>query len=61
MDKQKLIVVIAAIALFAIALVGGLVFTGGSGSDGHRMPDDQMMTGQMHTMDNGQTMTGEMP
>lgn len=61
MNKQTLVVVIAAVGLFAVALAGALVFTGGSGSDGHRMPDGQTMTRPMHTRGDGQTMTGEMP
>ena len=60
MNKQVIIVVVAAIVLFGVALVGALAFTGNSnsGSNAHTMPDGQTMTAPMHTMDNGDTMTG---
>lgn len=46
MSKQTLVVIAAALALFAAGIVGALAFTGGS-SNGHRMPDGGTMTGQM--------------
>ena len=60
MNKQVLIVVIAAVVLFGVALIGALAFTGKSNGNGntHTMQDGQVMTTPMHTMDNGQTMTG---
>lgn len=60
MSKQVAIVVAAAIVLFGVALVGALAFTGNShgGGTSHTMPDGQTMTTPMHTMDNGDTMTG---
>ena len=50
----------AATVLFGIALLGALAFTGNSnsGGNGHTMPDGQTMTPPMHTMTNGDTMTG---
>ena len=60
MNKQVIIVVVAAIVLFGVALVGALAFTGNSnsGGNGHTMPGGQTMTAPMHTMNNGDTMTG---
>ena len=60
MNKQALIVAVAAVVLFGIALIGALAFTGKSSGNGstHTMQDGQVMTTPMHTMDNGQTMTG---
>lgn len=60
MNKQVLIVVVAAVVLFGVALIGALAFTGNSSSGGnaHTMPDGQTMTTPMHTMTNGDTMTG---
>ena len=60
MSKQVAIVVVAAIVLFGVALVGALAFTGSSrsGDNGHTLPDGQTMTAPMHTMNNGDMMTG---
>ncbi len=57
-------IVAAAVALFAVALVGTLAFTGKNTGAGnvHTMPDGQTMTGPMttgtHTMPSGETMPG---
>jgi len=62
MNKQTLAIAVGAIVLFAVALVGALAFTGDSSSGGnvHTMQNGQTMTGTggMHTMQNGQMMTG---
>lgn len=66
MPKQTLAVIVAAIVLFGVGIIGALAFTGGDdSSDGHQMPNGQMMTGEMtgqtdgmHTMQDGQVMTG---
>lgn len=66
MNKQTLVVIVAAIALFAVGIVGALALTGGDSStpmmtmpDGGTMPSDQMTTiGGTHTMQDGRTMTG---
>ena len=49
MSKQMIVVILGAIVLFAAAIGGTLAFTGGSKSNSN-----------MHTMQNGQTMTGGM-
>ena len=49
MSKQTIAVILGAIVLFAAAIGGTLAFTGGSKSNSNP-----------HTMQNGQTMTGEM-
>ncbi len=66
MSKQTLAVIVGAVVLFVVAVVGAMVFTGGSDSGGniHTMPDGSMMTGQIatdktHTMEDGSTMSGE--
>lgn len=70
MNRQMIVVSVAAVALFAVALVGALVFTGGDSGKGHTMPGGQTMTGMMGgdttmgtgmTMPGGSTMTGPMP
>ena len=49
MNKQTIAVVVGALVLFAVAVIGALAFTGSdSGAD------------NMHTMQNGDTMTGTM-
>lgn len=66
MPKQTLAVIAAAIVLFGIGIIGALAFTSGNeSSNGHQMPNGQMMIGQMtgqtggmHTMRDGQTMSG---
>lgn len=64
MNKQTLIVVIGAIVLLGLGIGGAMVFTAGSDSptmtmpDGSTMPSDQMGSTGMHTMQDGQTMTG---
>lgn len=59
MPKQTIAVVVAAIVLFGVGIVGALAFTGGNDdSNGHEMPNGQMMTGPMHTMEDGSVMTG---
>ncbi len=67
MNKQTLVVVIAAIALLGLGIVAAMAFTGSSGPDsppmtmpgGSTMPSDQMSsTGGTHTMQDGQTTTG---
>ena len=66
MNKQTLVVIVAAIALFAVGVIGALALTGGGSStpmmtmpDGSTMPSDQMTsTGTTRTMTDGQTMTG---
>jgi len=59
MNKQTIAVIVGAVVLFAVALVGALAFTGG-GDAGyvHTMPNGQTMTGQMHTMSDGEQMPG---
>jgi len=49
MSKQTIAVIVGAVVLFAAAIGGTLAFTGKSDSDTN-----------MHTMQSGQTMTGEM-
>ena len=47
MSRQTLAVMIGAIALFGVAVVGAMAFTGGnssSGGGGHTMPDGSMMS-----------------
>lgn len=66
MNKQTLVVIVAAVALFAVGIVGALALTGGDSSTpmmtmpgGSTMPSDQMTaTGGTHTMQDGGTMTG---
>ena len=69
MNKQTIAVVVAAVVLFAVALVGALAFTGSDSGAGnvHTMTNGQMMTGKMddnsmmgHMMSNSRTMTGPM-
>lgn len=49
MNKQTIVVIVGAVVLFAAAIGGAIAFTGGNGSGSN-----------MHTMQDGQTMTGEM-
>ena len=57
--KQTVVVIVAAIILFGVGIVGALAFTGGDdNSNVHEMPNGQMMTGPMHTMQDGSVMTG---
>ena len=66
MNKQTLVVIVAAVALFAVGIVGAITLTGGGSNtpamtmpDGQTMPADQMgTTGATHTMQGGTTMTG---
>jgi hypothetical protein len=66
MNKQMLVVIVAAVALFAVGVFGAIAMTGGDSDtpmmtmpNGQTMRSDQMdSTGPMHTMDNGSTMTG---
>ena len=62
MNMQTLAVAVGAVVLFALALVGALAFTGDSSSGGnvHTMQNGRTMTGTggMHTMQNGQMMPG---
>ena len=60
MTKQTLAVIVGAIVLFAVAVIGAMAFTGSDSSGGkvHTMPQGQTMTGPMHTMEDDQTMTG---
>ena len=66
MNKQTLVVIVAAVALFAVGIFGALAMTGGDSNspmmtmpDGQTMPSDQMDTTEpMHTMEDGNTMTG---
>ena len=60
MGKQTAIVIVAAVALFVVAVFASLAFTGGDSSGGnvHTMPGDQTMTGPMHTMSGGEQMLG---
>lgn len=51
MTKQTLAVIIGAIVLFAVAVIGAMAFTGGG---------DSNPGGNMHTMQDGSTMTGMM-
>ena len=51
MSRQTIAVIVGAIVLFAAAIGGTLAFTGGSDANGN---------GNVHTMENGQVMTGEM-
>ena len=50
MTKQTLAVIAGAIVLFAVAVIGAMAFTGGDSNPG----------GNMHTMQDGSTMTGMM-
>lgn len=50
MSKQTLAVVVAAVVLFAAAVFGAMAFTGG----------DSTSDGNVHTMQDGSTMTEEM-
>ena len=69
MNKQTLVVIVAAIVLLGLGVFGALAFTGGdSGTpmmtmpDGSTMPADQMTTDDTMTMDDGSTMDDdEMP
>jgi hypothetical protein len=61
MNKQLIVVTVAAAALFAGGLAGGLALTGGdSGAGGaHTMTGGQTMTGPMQEMDGmGSMMNG---
>ena len=60
MTKQTIAVVAAAVALFVVALIGGLALTSDDSSGGnvHTMPGGATMTGQMHTMSDGEQMPG---
>lgn len=73
MSKQTIAVVVAAVVLFAAAVLGALAFTGDDSGAGdvHTMPNGQMMTGPTngmagmdsmrgHTMQGGKAMTGPM-
>ena len=55
MNKQLIAAIVGAVVLFAVALVGALAFTGSDSGAGnvHTMTDGQMMTG---TMDNDSMM-----
>jgi hypothetical protein len=54
-SKQTAVIIASAVALFVVALGASFAFTGGEGdSNVHTMPDGQTMTGEM-------TMTGSMP
>ena len=69
MNKQTLVVIVAAIVLLGLGVFGAVAFTGGdSGTpmmtmpDGSTMPADQMTTDDTMTMDDGSTMDDdEMP
>jgi hypothetical protein len=50
MNKQALAVIAGAIVLFAVAVIGAMAFTGG----------DSNPPGNVHTMQDGSTMTGPM-
>ena len=69
MNKQTLIVVIAAVTLLFVGIVGAMAFTGSDSDmpmgglhtmpDGSTMPGGQMgSTDGMHTMSDGTTMPG---
>lgn len=69
MNKQTLIVVIAAVALLFVGIAGAVAFTGSDSNmpmggvhtmpDGSTMPGGQMgSTDGMHTMPDGTTMPG---
>lgn len=60
MNKQTLAVILGAIVLFAVAVIGAMAFTGSESSDVdvHTMSQGQTMTGPMQTMENDQTMPG---
>ena len=55
--------IIGAIVLFALAVIGAMAFTGSESSGGnvHTMPQGQTMTGAMRTMENDQTSSGAAP
>ena len=55
MNKQLIAVVVGAVVLFAVALFAALAFTGNNSDAGnvHTMPNGQRMSGSMHT---GSTM-----
>lgn len=59
MSKQTFAVIIGAVALFAAAIGGTLAFTGGGNSNNnvHTMQDGQMMTGEMTDTTSGGTHT----
>lgn len=64
MQKQTLVVIVGAIILLGLGVFGAMAFTGQSDSgtpmmtmpDGSIMPVDQMGTGGVHTMEDGQIM-----
>ena len=66
MNKQTLVVIVAAIALLAVGIIGAMALTGRDSStpmmtmpDGSTMPSDQMTTtGGTHTMQDGSTTIG---
>jgi len=62
MNKQMLAVAVGAVVLFAVAFIGALALTSddSSGANVHTMQNGQTMTGTggMHTMQDGQMMTG---
>ena len=62
MSKQTLAVIAGAIALFVVAVAGAIAFTGGSDSAGnvHTMPDGSTMTGEMPTSDMHEMDDGSM-
>ncbi len=51
MNKQMISIIVGAVVLFAVALVGALAFTGNDSGAGnvHTMPNGQMMTGSTDT------------
>jgi hypothetical protein len=64
-NRHILVIVAAAVAIFAIGIVGALAFTGGDSDepmmtmpDGSTMPSAQMSTTATHTMGDGSTMNG---
>lgn len=60
MNKQLIAVILGAAVLFAAALVGALAFTSEDSDAGnvHTMPNGQMMTGPTHEMNGMATMMG---
>ena len=58
MNKQTIAVVVGAVVLFVVAVIGAMAFTDGDSDGGnvHTMQDGSTMTGQMTTTDGGHTM-----
>ena len=60
MNKQTIAVIVGAVVLFAVAVVGALAFTGGDSGAGsvHTMSNGQMMSGATHAPSGMGSMMG---